>query len=81
MAKYFGIPRRGVSLPALLLATAVLALAQMPGMRGGHGGVVGTSLGGMMGGSLSSMMGGGTGLTIGTDGTLYNALCSISESV
>lgn len=71
MAKGFGIPRRAMLLSTLVLATAAMGLAQMGGMRGGYGGMVGSSLGGLMGGSLSDMMGGGTGLTIGTNGTLY----------
>ena len=71
MAKGFGIPRPAMLVSTLLLATAAVGPAQMGGMRGGYGGMVGSSLGGMMGGSLSGMMGGGTGLTIGTDGTLY----------
>lgn len=72
MAKRFGIPRCGVLLAAVLLVTATAAMAQMGGMRGGYGGIMGgESLGGMFGGSLSGMMGGGTGLSIGADGTLY----------
>lgn len=55
----------------LMLAAAALATAQMGGMRGAPGGAGNGSLGGMMGGSLYSMMGGGSGLTIGSDGTLY----------
>lgn len=71
MSNRFGIPRCGARLVTLLLALAVVGLAQMGGMRGGNGGIVGGSLGGMMGGSLSGMMGGGAGLTVGADGTLY----------
>ncbi len=72
MANTFGRPRCGVLLTASLLATAAAGMAQMGGMRGGYGGIMGgNSLGGMLGGSLSGMMGGGTGLSIGTDGTLY----------
>lgn len=71
MSMGFGIPRRAMLVSTLLLATAAMGSAQMGGMRGGYGGIMGGSLGGMMGGSLSGMMGGGTGLTIGTDGTLY----------
>lgn len=71
MVKGFGILRQEVLVSALTLATTTIGLGQMGGMRGGYGGGAGTSLGGMMGGSLSGMMGGGTGLAIGTDGTLY----------
>jgi len=46
------------------------------GMMGGNGngtssGMMNGSLGGMMSGALAGMMGGNSGLTIGSDGTLY----------
>ncbi|MFB3816013.1 MAG: hypothetical protein ACE14L_18070 [Terriglobales bacterium] len=41
------------------------------GMMGGGYGMMGGSLTGMMGGSFASMTGNGSGLAVGTDGTLY----------
>ncbi len=77
MKTTFRTGHHAVRLLALVLALAAVSLAQMGGgmMGGGHGngygGMMGNSLGGMMGGSLSGMMGGGSGLAVGTDGTLY----------
>lgn len=72
MSNVFRIPRCGVLLTVITLTMSTAAMAQMGGMRGGSGSIFGgNSLGGMFGGALSGMMGGGTGLSIGTDGTLY----------
>ncbi|MCW5983539.1 MAG: hypothetical protein KIT09_35940 [Bryobacteraceae bacterium] len=77
MKATLGNLRQGSRLLILVLGLTAASLAQMGGgMMGGdhgngYGGMMGNSLGGMMGGSLSGMMGGGSGLAVGTDGTLY----------
>jgi|GEM_PF-5087323 len=77
MKTTFRMGRHAIRLIALVSVLAAVSLAQMGGgMMGcgygnGYGSMMGGSLGGMMGGSLSGMMGGGSGLAVGTDGTLY----------
>ena len=55
------------------------------GMMGGRGngasgGMMSGSIGGMMFGSLAGMMGGNSGLTIGSDGTLYITRSAASQN-
>jgi hypothetical protein len=55
------------------------------GMMGGRGngpsgGIMSGFIGGMMSGSLAGMMGGNSGLTIGSDGTLYITRLAASQS-
>jgi hypothetical protein len=55
------------------------------GMMGGRGngasgGMMSGSIGGMMFGSLAGMMGGNSGLTIGSDGTLYITRSTASQN-
>ena len=55
------------------------------GMMGGNGngtsnGMINGSIGGMMSGALAGMMGGSSGLTIGSDGTLYITRSAASQN-